>query len=85
MLIGEGIIRDADWSHLNSTLISFNVNERTDVPCVSVLSACGSMGGQQAGFIMVMNPGGLCNYGCRDGRRERDRERRKQPGGGILF
>lgn len=28
------------------------------------------MGGQQAGFIMVMNPGGLSNYGCRWTERE---------------
>lgn len=46
-----------------------------NMPRAPMMSACvrswsfhvgsGWMGCQQAGFIMVMNPGGLSNYGCR--------------------
>lgn len=38
-------------------------------PCCQPVGAAG-MGGQQAGFIMVMNPGGFSNYGCRWTERE---------------
>jgi len=45
------------------------------------------MGGQEAGFIMVMNPGGLSNYGCRwteRGGRGEGVGGWRQAGGGIL-